>query len=208
MLHRALYVNMRKFQRNILASFSLPLETAPAMGWAECSFKVGPSHVIQTNVQVQLGSQGSSIEWRLVIKSTKSLHYVTSDMFCLTNNLSFWIFDTNLPIVPGGVSFYLPRTLQLEKCGQRATSTEKNECKFCCHCYQYFINQLLYCTLLLIIQIVFHGFNDSVDEAGVKIRSTPVTFVLFDDLLNKVSRHVWLVRIVNSFWWSDLVTIV
>ena len=150
-------------------------------------------------VGLQLGSQGSSIEWRLVVKSTKSLHYLTSDMFCLTNNLSFWIFDTNLPIVPGGVSFYLPRTLQLEKCGQRATSTEKNECKFCCHCYQYFINQLLYYTLLLIIQIVFHGFNDSVDEAGVKIRSTPVTFVLFDDLLNKVSRHVWLVRIVNSF---------
>jgi hypothetical protein len=33
MLHRALYVNIRKFQRNILASFSLPLETAPAMIW-------------------------------------------------------------------------------------------------------------------------------------------------------------------------------
>jgi hypothetical protein len=31
-LAHATYMNMRKFQRNILASFSLPLETAPAMG--------------------------------------------------------------------------------------------------------------------------------------------------------------------------------
>jgi hypothetical protein len=41
---------------------------------------------------------------------------------------------------------------------------------------------------LLLVQIVFHGFNSSVDEARVKIRSTPVTFVHFDDLLNKASR--------------------
>jgi hypothetical protein len=39
MLHRALYVNMRKFQRNILASFSLLLETARLWGESICSVR-------------------------------------------------------------------------------------------------------------------------------------------------------------------------
>ena len=42
------------------------------------------------------------------------------------------------------------------------------------------VNQLLRCLLLLTL-IVFHGFNDSIDEARVKVRSAPVT-------LNQASR--------------------
>jgi hypothetical protein len=36
----------------------------------------------------------------------------------------------------------------------------------------------------LLMLIVFHGFNSSVDEARVKIQSTLVTLALFDNLLN------------------------
>jgi hypothetical protein len=52
---------------------------------------------------------------------------------------------------------------------------------------------------LLLMLIVFHGFDSSVHEACVKVQSTQVTFALFDDLLNEASPHAWLVRFVNFF---------
>ena len=143
----------------------------------------------------------------LVVKSTHSPHYLTSDTFYLKNIPIFWIADTHLPIVPCFVAFYMLWSPHLAINQNAATKHWKRTTASSVVIGVIGINLFFYYSLLMIL-IVLHGFNSSGDEASVKIRSTLVTFVLFYDLFNKVSRHVWLVLLLDSVCRSQLITVV
>ena len=142
----------------------------------------------------------------MAVKPAQRQHCLTSNTSCLESVLSFWIANTNLPIGPGLVAFHLLKTLANPR--QNAAIKARKRTKASSVVIAVIGVSQLSCRTLLLMLIVFHGFNNSIDEARVKIGSTPVIFALFDDLFNWASRHVWLVLLLNSFCCANLVVII
>lgn len=81
--------------------------------------------------------------WYRFLQSTERIHYLISDTSHLTNILSFGIFETNLPIVPGRC--WEPPVGDGPKWGQQSRKRTNSSYVVIV------INQLFYYTLLLIL---------------------------------------------------------